>query len=198
MTLKGVFAKLFGRRTQQPSFPLYEPKVQALWIRAQELTDGERHPTIGELLDLRREIQNVKEDTSLLIAGRFSLFRLTDGIDGTLDKAMNQIPELKDSPEAQDLRRGRARYKEAFSPEFQKVMERCSEDGSAENTEAFGDVLFPTEHTARLVTILDYATGSERATYAELFEDWVRLKEYSPSEVAECVDAQVIQRLTSK
>jgi hypothetical protein len=170
------------------------PKVQALWSRGQEL--AERRATVGEFLDLQRETKDVMKDTSLPIAGWFSLFRLTNGIDETLDKWMNEVPSLRDSPEAQDVRREYARYKETFSPELLRVMERLCESKSAEDTKAFGDLLFPKEHSARLMMILDHATDSARATHGELFTDWVRLKGYSPSEVAEYVDIDAIQRLS--
>ena len=180
------------------SFLSHLPKVQALWNRTRELSKGERRPTIGELLDLRRETQSLREDTSIPLAGRFALFRLTDAIDNTLDKAMNEIPSLRDSPEAQDLRRLRTLYKEAFSPEFEMLMERFSESGSIEDTKALGDLLFPKEHRARLLMILDYSNDSEKAMIAEHFADWVRLQGYSPSEVAARVNPDVIQRLTSE
>lgn len=137
------------------------------------------------------------DDRSIPIADGFSLIRLRDAIDDTLDTAMmNEIPSLLDSPEAQDVRREYARYKEAFSPELQRAMERFCESGSVEDTKAFGDLLFPKEHSARLMMILDHATDSVRATYGELFTDWVRLKGYSPSEVAEYVHTDAIQRLS--
>ena len=75
-------------------------------------------------------------------------------------------------------------------------MERFCESGSTEDTEALGDLLFPKEHRARLLMILDHANDSEKAMIAGHFADWVRLKGYSPSEVAEHVDADTIQRLT--
>jgi len=46
--------------------------------------------------------------------------------------------------------------------------------------------------------ILEHATVSEKATYRELFVDWVRLKGYTAADIAEHVDADAVQRLTSE
>jgi hypothetical protein len=172
------------------------PKVQASWNRARELTSGEQRPTISDLLALRREAQSLHHEDSLTVTDQFSISRLIDAIDDTLDKTMDQIPELRNSPEAQQLRRERAQYKEAYSPEFQLCMERYCESASEENTKALGALLFLKEHRARLMFILDYAAEPERAAYAKLFADWVRLQGFSPSEIAEHVDAEAVQRLT--
>ena len=77
------------------SLPSSSRKVQALRNRARELSKGERQPTIGELLALRRETQRLRENTSIPTADRFALSRLTDAIDDTLDKAMNAIPSTR-------------------------------------------------------------------------------------------------------
>jgi hypothetical protein len=76
------------------------PKVRELWDRVRELSQGERRPTIGELLKLRREVLTLSKDVSISVADHFSLFRLTDAIDDTLDRAMNDIPSLRESPES--------------------------------------------------------------------------------------------------
>jgi hypothetical protein len=147
-------------------------------------------------MDLRREVQSLKHEDSLTFADQLSLFRLIDAIDDSLDETMDQIPELRNSSKTQQLRRDRAQYKEAYSPEFLLRAERYYESPSEENTKALGDLLFLKEHRARLTLILDYVTDPERAVYAEIFANWVRLQGFSPSEVAEHVDAEAIQRLT--
>src|SRR5215813_8634089 len=120
--MKTLFSKWFRRKTTNvhSSRPLsLSPKVQTLWNRAGELTSGERRPTISDLLALRREAQSLKHEGSLTVADQLSISRLIDAIDDSLDKTMDQIPELRDSPETQQLRHARAQYKEAFSPEFE-------------------------------------------------------------------------------
>lgn len=167
-------------------------KVEAIMDKARALTEGEQKATVGDLLNLMHEVDNLVEDQSISIADRFRLRRISEAIKDTLDK------HLPESPENEQLKQDRARYKEVFSPEFEMLLDRFCESASAENTKALGDLLFPKEHRARLTMILDHATDSERATYDELFGDWVRLKGYSPFEVAEHVDADAIHRLTSK
>lgn len=174
----------------RPALPSSE-KVRAISDKARTLTEGGRKATVGDLLNLMHEADNLAQDHSISVAERFRLWRLSDAIKDTLDTSTD-IPE---SPEREQLRQDHARYKEAFSPEFEMLMERFCESGSAEDTKALGDLLFLKEHRARLVMILDHATDSETATYGELFADWVRLKGYSPAQVAEHVDADAIQRL---
>jgi hypothetical protein len=176
---------------EPPALPASE-KVRAIMDKARMLTGGGREATVGDLLSLMHEADNLAEDRSISVAERLGLRHLSDAIKDTLD---NYLPE---SPEREQLRQDRARYKEAFSPQFEMALERFCESGSAEDTKALGDLLFPKEHRVRLLMILDRATDSERATYGELFADWVRLKGYSPSEVAERVDAAAIHRLASQ
>ncbi len=168
--------------------------VKAVVDKARALTEGGRKATVGDLLNLMHEADNLAKDHSISVAKRFRLWRISDAIKDTLDNTT----ELPESPEREQLRQDHARYKEAFSPEFEQLMERFCDSGSAEDAKALGDLLFPKQHRARLLMILDHATDPERATYSELFADWVRLKGYSPSEVAEHVDADAIQRLTSQ
>jgi hypothetical protein len=190
--MKTLFSKWFGRKTTN----VLSPKVQASQNRAQELTSSKRRPTIRDLLALQREAQSLRDDDSLSVADKLALSGLIDGIDETLEKAMDEIPELRDSPKTQELKRLRARYKEAFSPEYELHMERFRKSASEENIKALGDLLFLKEHRARLMFILDGAADPDRAVYAEIFAEWVRLQGFSPSEVAERVDAEAIQRLT--
>ena len=145
--------------------------------------------TMREMLDLMHEADDLAKDPSISIKEWFMLWRFSEHIKDGFD---NQLPE---SQELAQLRQDRARHKEAFSPEFMTLMERFCQSGSAADAEKFGDFLFPKEHRARLSMILDFASSAERATYARLFADWVRLKGYSQAEVTEHVDADVIERL---
>ncbi len=106
------------------------------------------------------------------------------------------MPKLPNSPETQQLRHAHAHYREAISREFMLRMKRYYENANEENTKALGDFLFFKEHRARLMFILDSATDPERAAYGKIFADWARLQGFSPSEVAEHVDAGAIERLT--
>jgi hypothetical protein len=168
-------------------------QVRALKDKLQAPIEKGQKPMVGELLNLRREANSLAKDPSLSVADHFALWKLSDAIDDTLDNFI--ATNLPESPELKQLRQDRARYKEAFSPEFSMLMERFLDSGSAEDTKALGDLLFPKEHRARLLFILDYANDFEKTTYGELFADWVRLKGYSPSDVKELVDADVVKGL---
>ncbi len=169
-------------------------EVSTVIEKSRTLTEAGRQATVGDLLNLMHEAENLARDQSISIAEQFILRRIVDAIMDTLDST-TAIP---DSPEREKLRQDRARYKQVFSAEFELLLDRFCENASAENTKALGDNLFPKQHRARLSAILDNATDPQRATYAELFADWVHLKEYSPSQVAECVEVDLIQRLTSQ
>jgi len=154
---------------------------------------GQKFTTVAELLNLQREANSLEKGLSLSVADHFMLWRISEAIDDTLDNFM--ATNLPESPELKQLREERARYKEAISPEFFIVMERFLDSGNAEDIKALGDLLFPKEHRARLLFILDHANDFEKTTYGELFADWVRLKGYSPFDVKELVDADMVKWL---
>jgi Zn-dependent protease with chaperone function len=171
--------------------PERSEQVSAVVEKARRLADGE--PTVHDLLSLMHEADDLAGDRSISVAERFNLRRISDAVKDILDTT-TAIP---DSPEREKLRQDRARYKEMFTPEFDLALDYFCADGSPEHTRAFGDLLFPKQYRARLFKFLENATDAQKEGHADFFADWVRLKDYSPSQVAEVVDVDVIQLLTS-
>ena len=58
---------------------------------------------------------SLSQDVSISVAGHFSLSLLAGAIDDNLETAIDNIPSLRGSPEAQDLKRERTRYKVTFN-----------------------------------------------------------------------------------